>query len=66
MKTAKQTKREAKQLFRLCIVNGRVDEGRVRKVVGECPAIQASRLSGLTGIFSALVEAGPCPAYSRR
>jgi F-type H+-transporting ATPase subunit delta len=33
MITAKQTRREAKQLFRLCLVNGRVDEDRVRKVV---------------------------------
>jgi F-type H+-transporting ATPase subunit delta len=33
MKTAKQTGREAKQLFRLCLVNGRVDEGRAHQVV---------------------------------
>jgi len=33
MKTSKQIKREAKQLFRLCLVNGLLDEGRVRRVV---------------------------------
>jgi F-type H+-transporting ATPase subunit delta len=33
MKTAKQIKREARHLFRLCLVNGSVDEGRVRQVV---------------------------------
>jgi F-type H+-transporting ATPase subunit delta len=32
MKTIKQTRREAKQLFRLCLVNGLLDEGRVRLV----------------------------------
>jgi F-type H+-transporting ATPase subunit delta len=33
MKTARQAKREAKRLFRLCLVNGFLDEGRTRQVV---------------------------------
>ena len=33
MKTIRQVRREAKQLFRLCLVNGYLDEGRVRQVV---------------------------------
>ena len=33
MKTTKQTKREAKRLFRWCLVNGLLDEGRTRQVV---------------------------------
>ncbi|MGE5060379.1 MAG: F0F1 ATP synthase subunit delta [Betaproteobacteria bacterium] len=33
MKITKQAKREAKQLFRYCLVNGLLDENRVRKVV---------------------------------
>ena len=33
MKTTRQTKREAKRLFRLCLVNGLVDESRTRQVV---------------------------------
>jgi F-type H+-transporting ATPase subunit delta len=33
MKTNRQTLREAKQLFRLCMVNGALDEDRVRQVV---------------------------------
>jgi len=33
MKTARQTKREAERLFRLCLVNGLLDEGRTRQVV---------------------------------
>ena len=49
MKITKQEKREAKQLYRLCLVNGLLDENRVRQVVqrviatGErdCPSILA-------------------------
>jgi F-type H+-transporting ATPase subunit delta len=33
MKTSKQIIREAKKLFRLCLPNGSLDEGRVRHVV---------------------------------
>lgn len=33
MKTAKQTQREARRLFRLCLVNGSLDEGRAGQVV---------------------------------
>ncbi len=33
MKTIKQIKREAKRLFRSCLVNGLVDEGHARQVV---------------------------------
>ena len=33
MKRTKQARREAKQLFRLCLANGLLDEGRVRQVV---------------------------------
>jgi F-type H+-transporting ATPase subunit delta len=33
MLTRKKAAREAKQLFRLCFVDGALDEGRVRKVV---------------------------------
>jgi F-type H+-transporting ATPase subunit delta len=33
MKTTRQIKREAKRLFRLCLVNGMLDEDRTRQVV---------------------------------
>ena len=33
MKTSKQTKRDAKRLFRTCLVNGLLDESRTRQVV---------------------------------
>src|SRR5262249_28580871 len=33
MKKSKQAEREAKQLFRFCLLNGSIDEGRVRRVI---------------------------------
>jgi F-type H+-transporting ATPase subunit delta len=33
MKTAKQAQRDARQLFRLCLVDGSLDEARARQVV---------------------------------
>ena len=35
MKPARQVRREAKQLFRLCLVDGKLDEGRARLAVQE-------------------------------
>jgi F-type H+-transporting ATPase subunit delta len=46
MKTIKQTKREAKRLFRLCFVNGLLDESRVRQVVQRI--IEANRRGSRT------------------
>jgi len=45
MKTTRQTKREAKRLFRLCLVNGLLDEVRTRQVVQKI--IDAKRRGGL-------------------
>jgi F-type H+-transporting ATPase subunit delta len=45
MKTTKQAKREAIRLFRLCFVNGLLDEGRTRQVVQR--VIEANRRGGL-------------------
>ncbi len=44
MKTVKQIRRDAKQLFRLCLVNGLLDEGRARQVVQGI--IEAKRRGG--------------------
>jgi F-type H+-transporting ATPase subunit delta len=33
MKTTKQARREAARLFRMCLIDGSLDEGRVRQVV---------------------------------
>ena len=45
MKATRQTKREAKRLFRWCLVNGLLDEVRVRQVVRR--VIDAKRRRGL-------------------
>ena len=56
MTTAKQTKREAKQLFRLCLVNGRVDEGRVRQVVQSVLQSKRRGYLALLGCFQRLLK----------
>jgi F-type H+-transporting ATPase subunit delta len=45
MKTTRQAKLEAKQLFRLCLVNGTLDEDRARQVVER--VVSAKRRRGL-------------------
>ena len=45
MKTNRQTQREAKQLFGLCLVAGSLDEARVRQIVES--VIAAGRPGGL-------------------
>jgi F-type H+-transporting ATPase subunit delta len=45
MKTTKQSKRGAIRLFRLCFVNGLLDEGRTRQVVQG--VIEAKRRGGM-------------------
>src|SRR5262245_32690892 len=51
MKISKQAKRDAKQLFRGCMVNGVLDENRVRQVV---QAVVAQKPRGYAGILSHL------------
>ena len=56
MKTAKEIKREAKLLFRLCFVDGSLDEDRVRSVL---QGILGSKRRGslpLAGQFQRLVS----------
>ena len=45
MKTNRQTQREAKRLFGLCVVGGSLDDARVRQVVEK--VIAAGRPGGL-------------------
>jgi F-type H+-transporting ATPase subunit delta len=56
MKTSRQIKREAKRLFRLCLVDGLLDEGRTRQVVQR--VIEAKRRGGpaLLSHFQRLVR----------
>ena len=46
MLTTKQAERDAKRLLRLCLVNGRLDEARVRQVVDR--VIASGRPGGLS------------------
>ncbi len=49
MKTTKQARRDAKRLFRLCVVDGQLDENRVRLLLRK---IIESRRRGSFGILS--------------
>jgi F-type H+-transporting ATPase subunit delta len=51
MKISKQARRDAKQLFRSCVSNGLLDEGRVRQAV---QAVLAQKPRGYVGILSHL------------
>jgi F-type H+-transporting ATPase subunit delta len=62
MKTAKQIRGEAKQLFRLCLVNGSLDEGRVRQVIQRVSEGKRRGHMALLSHFQRLVQL----AVSRR
>jgi F-type H+-transporting ATPase subunit delta len=49
MKANRKSQRAAEELFRLCLVDGSLDEGRVRQVVGRI--VQSKRRGGL-GVLS--------------
>jgi len=56
MKTVKQTRREAKRLFRLCFVNGLLDESRVRQVAQKIMEAKRRGSSALLYHFLSLVK----------
>jgi len=56
MKATKQARREAKQLFRLCLVKGLVDENRVRKAVQQIIAAKPRGYLGTLAHLRRLVE----------
>ena len=51
MKVTRRTRRSARQLFRLCLVDGRLDEGRVRQVARR---IGESKRRGAIAVLSDL------------
>ena len=53
MKTTKQAMREARQVFRLCLLDGKLDEGRVRQAV---QTILQSRRRGYLALLSHFVR----------
>ena len=56
MKANKQARREAKQLFRLCLVNGLLEENRARQVVQQIVAAKPRGYLGTLSYFRRLVE----------
>jgi F-type H+-transporting ATPase subunit delta len=56
MGQTKQAKRDAKQLFRLCFVNGSLDEGRVREVVRRVAESTKRNRFKFLSYFQRLVE----------
>lgn len=56
MKTIKQLRREAKHLFRLCLVNGSLDQDRVRKVVQQILRAKRRGYLALASQFERLVR----------
>jgi F-type H+-transporting ATPase subunit delta len=56
MKPTKQARREATQLFRVCLVNGLLDEGRARRVVQQVIAARPRGYLGTLSHFRRLVK----------
>ena len=56
MKSTKEIKREAKHLFRLCFVNGSLDEDRVRSVLQGILGSKRRGFLPLAGQFQRLVS----------
>ena len=56
MKPGKQIRREAKYLFRLCLVNGSLDEGRVRRAMQSVLSSRRRGFLALAGQFHRLVK----------
>ena len=56
MKITKQSRRDAKQLFRSTLVNGQMDEGRVRSVVQKVLEQKPRGYMAILGHFTRLVK----------
>jgi F-type H+-transporting ATPase subunit delta len=56
VKISKQSKREAKLLFRSCLVNGLLDEGRVRQIVRQVIAQKPRGYFAMLSHFKRLVR----------
>ena len=56
MKATKQARREAKQLFRLCLVNGLLEENRARQVVQQIVAARPRGYLATLSHFRRLVQ----------
>lgn len=56
MKVTKQARRDAKQLFRSCVANGLLDEGRARQVVTQVIAHKPRGYTAILSHFQRLVK----------
>src|SRR6185295_5353871 len=56
MKSSKQTRREAKQLFRSCLVNGQLQEDRARQAVQQVIAAKPRGFLAIVNHFHRLVK----------
>ena len=56
MKISKQTKREAKQLFRICLANGLLDENRARQAVQRVVAAKPRGYLAILSHFQRLLK----------
>ena len=56
MKISKQARRDAKQLFRCCCVNGLLDEGKVRQVVQQVIAAKPRGYLAILSHFERLLK----------
>ena len=56
MKISKQARREAKELFRTSVVNGVLDEGRVRQIVSKVAELKPRGYIGILSHFHRLVK----------
>jgi F-type H+-transporting ATPase subunit delta len=56
MKISKQARRDAKELFRACVVNSLLDEGRARQAVTQVIAQKPRGWAGILSHFQRLVK----------
>jgi len=56
MKITKQARRDAKQIFRSCLVNGLLDENRVRQAVQQLVELKPRGYLGILSHFERLVK----------
>ncbi len=56
MKISKEVRRTSRQLFRVCMVNGKLDESRVRLVVNKVATSKPRGFLGMLHAFSILVR----------
>ena len=57
MKISKEARRSSRLLFRACLVGGKLDEGRVREVIGKVAAAKPRGHVAILEAFSKLVRA---------